>query len=59
MTRELGFLAFAAFGSAALVAAYLYLFHAEVSAKEVGSPAAAMLIGFYLERLWERKKADG
>ncbi len=33
MTRELMFLASAAMGSVALVAAYLYLFHAEISAK--------------------------
>ena len=45
MTRELMFLASAVFGSVALVAAYLYMFHAEVSAKEVGSTAAAMMFG--------------
>lgn len=59
MSRELLFLAAAAFGSIALVAAYLYLFHAEVSAKEVGSTAAAMMFGAYLGRVWGRKEAHG
>jgi len=59
MTRELMFLALAACGSVALVAAYLYLFHAEVSAKEVGSTAAAMIFGAYLGRVWGRKEAHG
>ena len=59
MTRELMFLALAAFGSVALVASYLYLFHAEVSAKEVGSTAAAMIFGAYLGRVWGRKEAHG
>ena len=59
MTRELMFLALAAFGSVALVAAYLYLFYAEVSAKEVGSTAAAMIFGAYLGRVWGRKEAHG
>ena len=59
MTRELLFLASAAFGSVALVAAYLYLFHAEVSAKEVGSTAAAMIFGAFLGRVWGRKEAHG
>ena len=59
MTRELMFLALAAFGSVALVAAYLYLFHAELSAKEVGSTAAAMIFGAYLGRVWGRKEAHG
>jgi uncharacterized membrane protein YfcA len=53
------FLASAAFGSVALVAAYLYLFHAEVSAKEVGSTAAAMIFGAYIGRIWGRKEAHG
>ena len=59
MTRELMFLAYAALGSVALVAAYLYLFHAEISAKEVGSTAAAMMFGAYLGRVWGRKEAHG
>jgi uncharacterized membrane protein YfcA len=59
MTREIIFLASAAFGSVALVAAYLYLFHAEVSVKEVGSTAAAMMFGAYLGRVWGRKEAHG
>lgn len=59
MKRELMFLALAAFGSVALIAAYLYLFHAEVSAKEVGSTAAAMMFGAYLGRVWGRKEAHG
>lgn len=59
MTRELMFLASAAFGSVALVAAYLYLFHAEISAKEVGSTAAAMIFGAYMGRVWGRKEANG
>jgi len=59
MTREILFLASAAFGSVALVAAYLYLFHAEISAKEVGSTAAAMIFGAYMGRVWGRKEAHG
>ena len=59
MNRELMFLASAAFGSAALVAAYLYLFHAEVSTKEVGSTAAAMIFGAYIGRIWGRNEAHG
>ena len=59
MTRERMFLASAVFGSVALVAAYLYLFHAEVSAKEVGSTAAAMMFGAYIGRIWGRKEAHG
>jgi uncharacterized membrane protein YfcA len=59
MSREIIFLASAAFGSVALVAAYLYLFHAEVSVKEVGSTAAAMMFGAYLGRVWGRKEAHG
>ena len=59
MTRELMFLALAAFGSVALVAAYLYLFHDDISAKEVGSTAAAMIFGAYLGRVWGRKEAHG
>lgn len=59
MTRELMFLASAAFGSVALVAAYLYLFHDDISAKEVGSTAAAMIFGAYLGRVWGRKEAHG
>ena len=59
MTRELMFLASAAFGSVALVAAYLYLFHDDISAKEVGSTAAAMIFGAYLGRVWGRKEANG
>ena len=59
MTREIMFLALAAFGSVALVAAYLYLFHDDISAKEVGSTAAAMIFGAYLGRVWGRKEAHG
>ena len=59
MTRELMFLVSAAMGSVALVAAYLYLFHAEISAKEVGSTAAAMIFGAYIGRIWGRKEAQG
>jgi len=59
MSREVLFLAFAAIGSVVLVAAYLWLFHAEVSAKEVGSTAAAMVFGAYLGRIWGRKEAHG
>ena len=59
MTRELMFLASAAFGSVALVAAYLYLFHDGISAKEVGSTAAAMIFGAYFGRVWGRKEAHG
>jgi uncharacterized membrane protein YjjB (DUF3815 family) len=59
MTRELLFLASAAFGSVALVVAYLCLFHADVSAKEVGSTAAAMMFGAYIGRIWGRKEAHG
>lgn len=59
MSRELIFLASAAFGSVAVVAAYLYLFHAEVSVKEIGSTAAAMMFGAYLGRVWGRKEAHG
>lgn len=59
MTREIMFLASAAFGSVALVAGYLYIFHAGVSAKEVGSTAAAMIFGAYLGRIWGRKEAHG
>ena len=59
MTRELMFLASAAFGSVALVAAYLYLFHDDISAKEVGSTAAAMIFGAYFGRVWGRKEAHG
>ena len=59
MSRELMFLASAAFGSVALVAAYLYLFHDDISAKEVGSTAAAMIFGAYLGRVWGRKEAHG
>ena len=59
MPRELKFLASAAMGSVALVAAYLYLFHAEISAKEVGSTAAAMMFGAYVGRVWGRKEAHG
>ncbi len=59
MSRELLFLVSTAFGSVALVAAYLYLFHAEISAKEVGSTAAAMMFGAYVGRVWGRKEAHG
>jgi uncharacterized membrane protein YfcA len=59
MSRELIFLATAALGSVALVAAYLYLFHDEISAKEVGSTAAAMMFGAYLGRIWGRKEVHG
>jgi uncharacterized membrane protein YfcA len=59
MSREVLFLAFSAIGSIALVATYLWLFHAEVSAKEVGSTAAAMMFGAYLGRIWGRKEAHG
>ena len=59
MSREVLFLTFAAFGSVALVATYLWLFHAEVSAKEVGSTAAAMMFGAYLGRVWGRNEAHG
>ncbi len=59
MTRELMFLVSAAMGSVALVAAYLYLFHAEISAKEVGSTAAAMMFGAYIGRIWGLKEAHG
>jgi hypothetical protein len=59
MSRELLFLASTAFGSVALVAAYLYIFHAEISAKEVGSTAAAMMFGAYVGRVWGRKEAHG
>ncbi|OYY70723.1 MAG: hypothetical protein B7Y44_02375 [Sphingomonadales bacterium 28-55-16] len=59
MTRELMFLASVAFGSVALVAAYLYLFHAQISAKEVGTTAAAMMFGAYIGRVWGRKEAHG
>jgi hypothetical protein len=59
MSRELLFLVSTAFGSIALVAAYLYIFHAEVSAKEVGSTAAAMIFGAYVGRVWGRKEAHG
>ena len=59
MTKELGFLAFTAFGSAALVAAYLWLFHSQVPAKEVGSTAAAMMFGAYIGRIWGRREAHG
>ncbi|WP_353208025.1 hypothetical protein [Sphingorhabdus sp.] len=59
MTREVMFLVSAAMGSVALVAAYLYLFHAEISAKEVGSTAAAMMFGAYIGRVWRRKEAHG
>jgi len=59
MIRELMFLVSAAMGSVALVAAYLYLFHAEISAKEVGSTAAAMIFGAYIGRIWGRKEAHG
>ncbi len=59
MSRELLFLATSAFGSVALVAAYLYLFHAEISAKEVGSTAAAMMFGAYVGRVWGRKEPHG
>ncbi len=59
MSRELIFLATSAFGSVALVSAYLYLFHSEISAKEVGSTAAAMMFGAYVGRVWGRKEADG
>jgi uncharacterized membrane protein YfcA len=53
------FLASVAFGSVALVAAYLYLFHAQISAKEVGTTAAAMMFGAYIGRVWGRKEAHG
>jgi len=59
MTRELMFLVSAAMGSVALVAAYLYLFHAEISVKEVGSTAGAMMFGAYIGRIWGRKEAHG
>ena len=59
MTKELGFLAFTAFGSVALVASYLWLFHSQISAKEVGSTAAAMMFGAYMGRIWGRKEAHG
>lgn len=59
MTRELMFLASAAGGSVALVAAYLYLFHGEVSVKEVGATSAAMMFGAYIGRIWGRKEAHG
>jgi hypothetical protein len=59
MTRELMFLASVMIGSVTLVATYLYLFHAEVSAKEVGSTAAAMMFGAYIGRTWGRKEAHG
>ena len=59
ITKELGFLAFAAFGSVALVAGYLWLFHSQISAKEVGSTAAAMMFGAYIGRIWGRKEAHG
>ena len=59
MIRELMFLVSAAMGSVALVAAYLYLFHAEISAKEVGSTAAAMMFGAYIGRIGGRKEAHG
>ena len=59
MSRELLFLVTSAFGSVALVAAYLYLFHAGISAKEVGSTAAAMMFGAYVGRVWGRKEAHG
>jgi uncharacterized membrane protein YfcA len=42
-----------------MVAAYLWLFHGEVSAKEVGSTAAAMMFGAYLGRIWGRNEAHG
>jgi hypothetical protein len=59
MTREVLFLASAALGSVAMVAAYLWLFHAEVAIKEVGSTAAAMMFGAYLGRIWGRNEAHG
>jgi hypothetical protein len=59
MTREVFFLASAALGSVAMVAAYLWLFHAEVAIKEVGSTAAAMMFGAYLGRIWGRNEAHG
>jgi hypothetical protein len=59
MTREMLFLASAALGSVAMVAAYLWLFHAEVAIKEVGSTAAAMMFGAYLGRIWGRNEAHG
>ncbi|MFN3451403.1 MAG: hypothetical protein ACK4ZE_04535 [Sphingorhabdus sp.] len=57
MTREVLFLASAALGSVAMVAAYLWLFHDEVPVKEVGSTAAAMMFGAYLGRVWGRNEA--
>ncbi len=59
MTKELGFLAFTAFGSVALIVTYLWLFHSQISVKEVGSTAAAMMFGAYMGRVWGRKEAHG
>ncbi len=59
MTRELIFLVFVTLGSVALVVTYLWLFHSQVSAKEVGSTAVAMMFGAYMGRIWGRKEAHG
>ncbi len=49
--------AFAAFASA--IAAYLAVFHGEVTLKEVLSTAFAAVIGLYVGRYIERRLADG
>lgn len=59
MAKELAFLTVTAFGSVALVAVYLWFFHSQISLKEVGSTAAAMMFGAYIGRIWGRKEAHG
>ncbi len=57
--REVLFLVAALFGSFALVAAYLWLFHNQLNLKELGSTAAAMAFGAYAGRIWGRKERHG
>lgn len=57
--REALFLAAALFGSFALVATYLWLFHSQVNVKELGSTGAAMAFGAYAGRIWGRKERHG
>jgi uncharacterized membrane protein YfcA len=57
--REILFIAVALFGSFALVATYLWLFHSQVNLKELGSTGAAMAFGAYAGRIWGRKERHG
>lgn len=44
---------------ALLTVAYLWAFHSEVTAKEIGSTAFAIALGVVAGRVWERRAARG